>query len=281
MNNLYDFFNYRSVYYRSALWALACMTILGNVCSLLGRLYMSGGKLTGSFHVFICNLCLADALMGVYLIIIGAADYTYSGVYIFHDQQWKHSGWCKFAGFLSVLSSEVSAFTICLITHDRYLVVKFPFSKSNYNRTSTFVSCALLWCFAILLAAIPTLPATTHWEYYSQTGVCVPLPFTTGENFKGYMFVFSIMIMLNFVVFACIASGQIAIYLTIRESAMEGSSKDSASRDHVIARRLTTVVISDFLCWFPVCFLGALAAVGKYSETWKRRPLFALNTGSL
>ena len=227
---------------------------------------MSQGKSTGSFHVFICNLTLADGLMGIYLLIIGVADYVYSGVYIFHDEEWKTSGWCRLAGFLSLLSSEVSALTICLITHDRYLVVRFPFSKTSFNNKSTYLSCAMLWCFGIFLAAIPLLPATSHWEYYSQTGVCVPLPFTTGDTFKGYMYSFSIMIMLNFVVFAFIVSGQASIFLTIRASAVEGSSKDSTSRDALIARRLTTVVISDFLCWFPVCLIGALASVGMYKK---------------
>ena len=142
---------------------------------------MSKGKETGNFHTYICNLCLADGLMGVYLLIIGIADYHYSGVYIFHDEEWKTSGWCQLAGFLCLLSSEVSAFTICLITHDRYLVVRFPFSQGSDNsKRPTIVSCAVLWCFGILLAAIPLLPATSHWEYYSQTGVCMPLPFTTG-----------------------------------------------------------------------------------------------------
>ena len=224
---------------------------------------MSRNQQTGSFHVFICNLCLADGLMGLYLLVIGVADYTYSGSYIFHDEEWKNSSWCRLAGFLSVVSSEVSAFTICLITHDRFLVVSFPFSKSNFNLRSTYVSCALLWMFGILLAAIPLLPATSHWKYYSQTGVCVPLPFTTGEDFKGYMYAFSIMIMLNFVVFACIACGQAVIFFTIRASAVEGASKDSTSRDNVIARRLTLVVMSDFLCWFPICLIGAFAAIGK------------------
>ena len=78
------------------------------------------------------------------------------------------------------------------------------------------------------------------------------------------MYSFSIMIMLNFVVFACIVGGQTAIYMTIRASTVEGSTSDSTARDAVIARRLTTVVISDFLCWFPVCLLGALVAVGVY-----------------
>ena len=70
--------------------------------------------------------------------------------------------------------------------------------------------------------------------------------------------------MLNFVVFVLIACGQVAIFMTIRANSMElSSSKDSTSRDSVIARRLSTVVLSDFLCWFPICVIGALVAIGK------------------
>ena len=30
----------------------------------------------------------------------------------------------------------------------------------------------------------------------------------------------------------------------------------------MIARRLITVVVSDFLCWFPICVLGLIALSG-------------------
>ena len=37
------------------------------------------------------------------------------------------------------------------------------------------------------------------------------------------------------------------------------SSKDSSSRDTTIARRLITIAVSDFLCWFPIGLCGILA----------------------
>ena len=37
------------------------------------------------------------------------------------------------------------------------------------------------------------------------------------------------------------------------------SSKDSSSRDTTIARRLVTIAVSDFLCWFPIGVCGILA----------------------
>jgi hypothetical protein len=35
-------------------------------------------------------------------------------------------------------------------------------------------------------------------------------------------------------------------------------------RDVTIARRLTLIVVSDFLCWFPVGLLGMMAATGHH-----------------
>ena len=54
-------------------------------------------------------------------------DY-FTGIYILRDKQWKESFTCKLAGFLSFLSGEVSAFNVCIITIDRFLILRFPFS---------------------------------------------------------------------------------------------------------------------------------------------------------
>ena len=69
------------------------------------------------------------------------------------------------------------------------------------------------------------------------------------------------MIILNFVLFLLIAVGQTLIYWSVRSNSIS-SSKKTGSRDVTIARRLTTIVLSDFLCWFPVGLLGVLASTG-------------------
>ena len=69
------------------------------------------------------------------------------------------------------------------------------------------------------------------------------------------------MIILNFVLFLLIAVGQAIIYWSVRSNSIS-SSKKTGSRDATIARRLTTIVVSDFLCWFPIGLLGVLASTG-------------------
>ena len=68
------------------------------------------------------------------------------------------------------------------------------------------------------------------------------------------------MIVLNFLLFLVIAAGQVAIYSAVRSNAMKGTQTSQRSQDTDIARRLFTIAISDFLCWFPIGLLGMLAS---------------------
>ena len=68
--------------------------------------------------------------------------------------------------------------------------------------------------------------------------------------------------MLNFVLFILIAIGQAAIYVTVKGSSMKRANGGKQSSELTLAYRLATVVISDFICWFPIGVLGLMAANG-------------------
>ena len=70
------------------------------------------------------------------------------------------------------------------------------------------------------------------------------------------------MIVLNFVLFLLIAVGQFIIYRAVQTNTITTSTRDSNVRDTAIARRLITIAVSDFLCWFPVGLLGFLSYFG-------------------
>ena len=243
--------------YRGFLWLICCLSLLGNMFCLVVRICVQKTAPSSGFHVFVTNLSTADLLMGVYIAVVGAADSMYRGKFLFYDETWKHSVSCKVAGFLSLLSSEVSAFVIWLITLDRFIVLHFPFSSVRFQRASAAVACLITWLVGVLLALVPLLPVTSHWEFYSQTGICIPLPVIRKE-FKGKAFSFGIFIIFNFVLFMLIAAGQAFIYWSVRKNALDTEST-KISRDLTIARRLISVAVTDFLCWFPIGLCGLLA----------------------
>ena len=250
----------RSDLYRLSLAVFATLSTVGNALSLVLRVFVLKGKKDSGYAVFVTHLCVSDFVMGVYLVIIGGADRVYLNTYLWDDAAWRNSETCKVAGFMSLLSSEVSATVICLITVDRFLVVRFPFSRLHFQRRSAQLSCLVLWTMGTVLAAVPLLPATSSWRFYSQTGICIPLP-VTRQDFPGHDYAFAVMIMFNFVLFLLIAAGQFAVYMAVRSQSMtEQDESGRRSKDLAVARRLFTVVVSDFLCWCPVGLLGLLAS---------------------
>nr|KAG5691412.1 hypothetical protein BaRGS_016328 [Batillaria attramentaria] len=213
----------RSDIYRIFLSVLAALALFGNLSSFVYRTFLQKTKSSLGFDAFVTHLCVSDFLMGVYLAMV--------------------------------------AFNICLITLDRFLVLRFPFSEFHFRKWSAHVACVVFWFFGLLLAAIPLLPMTSHWDFYGQTGICIPLPITRND-FAGHDYSFGVMIVLNFVLFLFIAAGQAFIYWSIHVNSMSASDSTKKSNDLTIARRLITIAVSDFLCWFPIGLLGLLASTG-------------------
>ena len=243
--------------YRFSLVVFATLATVGNTLSFVFRVFFLKEKQQSGYGVFVTHLCLSDFMMGVYLVMIGAADRIYKNTYLWEDTDWKNSVACNMAGFLSLLSSEVSVSLICLITMDRFIAVRFPFSRARFQHRSAQLGCLIQWIMGLVLAAVPLLPAS--WHFYSQTAICIPLP-VTRQDFPGQVYAFAVMIIFNFVLFVFIATGQLFIYMAIRSQSMAKKDIDRRSKDLAVAQRLFTVVLSDFLCWFPVGLMGLLAS---------------------
>ncbi|XP_070198786.1 relaxin receptor 2-like [Littorina saxatilis] len=247
--------------YRVSLCAFAILILMGNFGTLVYRLVVTKQGSHQSFGQFVTHLGIADCLMGMYLATIGVADRIYAGTYLWEEVVWKKSIACQTAGFLSLLSSEVSAFLVLLITLDRFLVLRFPFSTLHFKKRSALAACGVAWTAGVVLTSVPLLPATSHWEFYSQTGICIPLP-TSTKDFAGRDYSFSVLVVLNLVLFVLIALGQLVIYWSIRSNSIAASDPSKQSKDVTIARRLISVALSDFLCWFPIGVMGLVAWLG-------------------
>ena len=255
----------RSNVHRVFLSLFSILALVGNLGSFLLRMFVEKTWRKSSFAVFVIHLCVADFFMGVYLAVIGVTDRRYKGSYLWEDTSWRQSTTCHVAGMLCLLSCEASAILVCLITVDRLLVLRFPFSRLHFSYTSSQGSCCVVWLGGLALASYPFLPTASHWNFYGQTSTCLPLP-VTSANFPGHAYSSGIMIIFNFVLFLLIASGQAVIYWTVSGASAMSATTDSErkSRDLSVARRLITIVVTDFLCWFPIGVLGLLAAGGTY-----------------
>ena len=112
--------------FRFFLWLFAAMALLGNGGVIMYRLRTCRNYMARSYHILVMNLSLADFLMGVYMLILGAFDIKYKGSYFLKEQHWKRSWACASAGMIGLVSCQVSAFMVAFITLDRLLVTWLP-----------------------------------------------------------------------------------------------------------------------------------------------------------
>ena len=196
--------------YRLILIIFASLAIAGNMGSFVYRVFLNREESSHSCGVVVTHLCVSDLLMGIYLVIIGVADSLYGSRYFLTSETWRSSGACKAAGFLSLLSSEVSAFFICILTVDRLAAIRYTRSGLRFRKASAEFICWMTWFAGVFLACVPLIES--HWKFYGETGTCLPLP-TNSKSFDGRDFSFGVLIMLNFVLFLIIAVGQVLNYL--------------------------------------------------------------------
>ncbi|KAL8603654.1 hypothetical protein ACOMHN_017151 [Nucella lapillus] len=83
-----------------------------------------------------------------------------------------------------------------------------------------------------------------------------------GTVFPGFTYASNVMIVFNFIIFLLIAVGQFFIFWSIRSQRKTVRSSRKKAQDMAIARRLLAVVMTDFLCWFPIGLLGMMARNG-------------------
>ncbi|XP_053408268.1 G-protein coupled receptor GRL101-like [Mercenaria mercenaria] len=248
---------------QTMLWFIGLTAFFGNLLSIMYRLIYDRERLRIGFGIFVTNLAAADFLMSVYLIIIAVADAAFRNRYIFVDDYWRSSAWCKLAGVLSTVSSEASILFICLITIDRLIVVKYPLGQLRVDKMKACVLAAFAWVLSIAVAIIPVVYVSYFQDkFYSKSGVCIALPLTRDRP-PGWMYSVAIFVGLNFATFLLVAFGQWLIFSEIKAAKNKSAvMMKRRQKDLKIARNLLLVVATDFLCWFPIGVMGMMALRG-------------------
>ncbi|KAI0227369.1 hypothetical protein LSAT2_022198, partial [Lamellibrachia satsuma] len=257
-----------------SIWVLGISALVGNLFVIVWRIRTDASK-ASSF--FVINLGCSDFLMGLYLLIIGSVDAHYRGVYIVHADAWRSSNLCQAAGFLAMLSSEVSVFMLTVMTIERLLTIMYPLQFRHMRLKHARLVTAAGWFVCIVLSALPTFrlpyfgdaffgstgPVATQYICPS-TGVCLPFMVSSVKT-KGWEYSVVIFLVVNLVSFLIICFGYLAIFMSVKSQVRAMAGASTASMDeYKLAKRLALIVVTDFLCWVPIILIGFASLGGVY-----------------
>ena len=267
------------------MWVIGINALGGNVFVIVWR--RKSPQKNKVQDLLLTNLAFSDFLMGVYMVIVASADTYFGQHFPMQSETWRSGVACRVAGAISIISSEASVFFVTLISIDRFICIRFPFSRHRFDRRSVNITAIITWLISIAVGVIPSILSGVNFKFYDNSHVCIGLPlalverfhteelseqvFTSGAsyfkntfrtrslgNVPGMYFSSALFLGLNcfcyLIIFACYFEIIRAVFKSSKRAKLNKDMKDQVR----MTVKVAAIVATDFCCWFPVILLGIL-----------------------
>ncbi|KAK5648565.1 hypothetical protein RI129_003457 [Pyrocoelia pectoralis] len=238
-----------SYWLRISVWFVVILAVMGNLAVIIVVIF-SGGEITVQ-RFLICNLAFADFFMGLYLLFIASMDLHSVGTYFNSAYDWQYGVGCQIAGFLTMFASQLSVFTLTVVTIERWFAITHAMhlTRRIRIRAASKIMC-MGWLYSILMAVLPLFGVSN----YSSTSICLPMEVNHVVD-KAYLIT---IIVLNTIAFALIVFCYAQIYFSLGYETRHCSTHGEMT----IAKKMALLVFTDFACWAPIAFFALTALAG-------------------
>ena len=119
-----DLLGHRVLFYFS--WIVAALAVTGNVVVIITILYVTFDRSRAQQRrlpvpkFLILNLATADFFMGVYILSLAVVSEKTAESYYRFGIEWQTMGGCDTVGFLSMFASQLSIYTLSVVSMERW-----------------------------------------------------------------------------------------------------------------------------------------------------------------
>ena len=273
----------------TSIWIIGCGAFLGNAFVLWWKQFKREA-INKVQSLLLSNLALSDLLMGTYMIIIASADLFYGEHFPMNAESWRSGITCRFAGTLAITSSEASVLFVTLISVDRFITIRYPYSLHKFDIKSTWIISSIVWTFSLTLGLVASTLSGRNLDFYDNSHVCIGLPLTQvivtetntremanvnwwedatlvqvvngTQTIPGLYFSAAVFIAFNMLCFLSILASYIAIIREVSKTSRAASRQREMAEEIRMTIKVSAIVLTDFFCWFPICLIGVLVQIG-------------------
>ena len=196
---------------------------------------------------YISQLAVADIGIGVYLGFLAVVDLKTFGKQDFYQMalSWQYGPGCLTAGFIAILSSELSVYILVIITLEHLYVYKRAMIATKMHMCNAILIILFSWIFAGVCATLPLI----GYNSYTTVAICLPFDVISTEGKYYIAFVMGINLLAFIIVAAC------NLYLYCRL----GKISSITASDSKMFRMVFVLIITDFICWAPLVIISLAA----------------------
>ncbi|XP_035671362.1 uncharacterized protein LOC118412548 [Branchiostoma floridae] len=236
-------------------WFLGVVSIVGNPAILI---YQVRSKTSGPSKHFLCNLAIADALTGLYMIIIASANTYYQDRYILNEQRWRSHAACAIATGLVTFSKMASLFLVVAIVVQIHLISRLPSTIRRFKNRYIAIMIATCWMSAFMCTVVTMNIPHLGLLDVQTTAACSPfIDIIQKQGRWKYWFVLFVTLP-TIMTLASVACWSLSCYVEGLNSTNDGKNKVK----HYEKQRTTkTIIVTDFICWIIVAVVGMFSTV--------------------
>ncbi|XP_076802927.1 uncharacterized protein LOC143446940 isoform X2 [Clavelina lepadiformis] len=175
----------------------------------------------------------------------------------YQEDYFVSSVWYRSNSFLTIVNrNEMESFVTKLLSlQDPLNLVFFNNSYSDWKPTWETM-------FAVVSHLNPSYTPEHLYGYYSAHGVCLPRLYADPSSDRSWGFTL-FLIILDFCLFIWILGAYIAISRVSRSRGKQAGRNMRESSNH-LERKITRIIITNFLCWIPICIMAFVKFGGGY-----------------
>ena len=196
---------------------------------------------------YISQLAVADIGIGIYLGFLAVVDLQTFGKQEFYQMalSWQYGPGCLTAGFIAILSSELSVYILVVITLERIYVYKHAMVVTKMHMCNAILIILFGWLFAGACATLPLVGFNT----YTSVAICLPFDVVSTRG----RFYIAILMGINLLAFLVVAACNFYLYCRL------GKLSSVTTSDSKMFRMVFILIITDFLCWAPLVTVSLAA----------------------
>ncbi|XP_037607856.1 thyrotropin receptor-like [Sebastes umbrosus] len=232
---------------RVLVWVVSPLAITANL--LVMFILLTSRQKFSVTRFLMGHLAFADFCMGIYLLLVASVDLYTRSHYHHYAIAWQTGGGCDLAGTLSVFASELSVYTLTLISLQRWHAIFYAMRPDRKLRLRHVAVLMLVgWTLCVILAMLPVVGVSS----YQRVSICLPMD---TETTAARAYVVSVL-MVNVVAFMVVCLCYLHIYCMVHNPQHQSSRCDTS-----MAKRMAVLIFTNFLCLAPICFYGLSAAL--------------------
>ena len=223
-------------------------------------------------HILLLNLVISDFLL-CFLYMPFTVIASFAGSYIFGSSDYTRCRLCE-GGLIFTALTFFSVWTLGLISVDRFIYIKFPFSyEKTVTKVRTVITVIVVWLLSIFVALLPLAGFGQIIFSYTLETCLVNLfgetPLTRNINYMIFLIALGvipvIIIVITNIWIVYIARKQIRkVYdLTSREDNRERKQIQKVKNKKQVAllKVFGGILIANFITWTPVIIYSVVSIV--------------------